>query len=232
MTPIRKTAVLVCAATAIAAAGAAVLARRSAATSVAASVDRDATETKRVLQTVETAIDGLKRGLELEVKGAAAIPQLQAALDDGVDAATILDLFDSEDWWAPFRARGAALVSGSRVLAARSDKGEKKLPLPEGRMLERAQTAGVASGVLVGDAAIIAAVVPVSASKKGEATFLMLAQPLDAGDLSKTTGVPVLLSDGTRAISVAGTTAQQATDRKSTRLNSSHSELSRMPSSA
>ena len=208
MTPIRKTAALVCAAAAVAAAGGAVLARRSAAASVAASVDRDATETKRVLQTVETAVDGLKRGLELEVKGAAAIPQLQAALEDGVDAATILDLFDSEDWWAPFRARGAALVSGNRVLAARSDKGEKKLPLPEARMLERAQTAGVASGVLVGDAAIIAAVVPVGANKKGDATFLMLAQPLDAADLAKTTGVPVLLSDGTRAISVAGTTAQ------------------------
>ncbi len=112
MTPIRKTAALLCAAAAVAAAGGAVLARRSAAASVAASVDRDATETKRVLQTVETAVDGLKRGLELEVKGAAAIPQLQAALEDGVDAATILDLFDSEDWWAPFRARGAALVIG------------------------------------------------------------------------------------------------------------------------
>jgi hypothetical protein len=212
MTPIRKTAALVCAAAAIAAAGGAVLARRSSAASVAASVDRDATEAKRILQTVETAIDGLKRGLELEVKGASAIPQLQAALEDGVDAATILDLFDSEDWWAPFRARGAALVTGSRVLAARTDKGEKKLPLPEGRMLERAQTAGVASGVLAGDKAMIAAVVPVSANKKGDTTFLVLAQPLDAGNLAKTTGVPVLLSDGTRALSVAGsTTAQQAT---------------------
>jgi hypothetical protein len=205
----RKAAALVCAAAAVAAVGGAVLARRSAAAAAAAAVDRDATAAKRVLQTVETVVDGLKRGLEIEVKGAASIRQLQAALEDGVDAATILDLFDSEDWWAPFRARGAALVAGNRVLAARSDKGEKKLPLPEPRMLERAQTAGVASGVLVGDAAIIAAVVPVGA--KGAPTFLMLAQPLDAGDLSKASGVPVLLSDGTRAVSVAGTTAQQAT---------------------
>jgi hypothetical protein len=211
MTPFRKTAALVCAAAAIAAVGGAVFMRRMQAAAVTAAVEKDATEAKRVLQTVETAIDGLKRGLEIEVKGAAAIPQLQAALGDGVDAATILDLFDSEDWWAPFRARGAALVTGSRVLAARSDKGEKKLPLPEPKMLERAQTAGVASGVLVGDAAIIAAVVPVGTNKKDETTFLMLAQPLDASELSKTTGIALLLSDGARAVSAAGTTAQQAT---------------------
>ena len=211
MTPIRKTAALLCAAAAIAAAGAAVLARRSQAAAAAAAVEKDAAEAKRVLQTVETAIDGLKRGLEIEVKGAGAIPQLQSALEDGVDAATILDLFDSEDWWAPFRARGAALVAGGRVLAARSEKGEKKLPLPEAKMLERAQTAGVASGVLVGDAAIVAAVVPVGASRKGEPTFLMLAQPLDAAALTKVTGVPILLSDGARAVSVAGNAGQQAT---------------------
>ena len=144
------------------------LARRSAAPSAAAAVDKDATEAKRVLQTVETAVDGLKRGLEIEVKAAAAIPQLQAALDDGVDAATILDLFDSEDWWAPFRSRGAALVTAGTACWRRGgDKGEKQLPLPEARMLERAQTAGVASGVLVGDAAIIAAVVPVGAAQEG-----------------------------------------------------------------
>jgi hypothetical protein len=41
--------------------------------------------------------------------------------------------------------------------------------------------------------------------------YLMLAMPLDAQDLQKATGVPVLISDGQRAVSVAGSAAQQST---------------------
>ena len=40
------------------------------------------------------------------------------------------------------------------------------MPLPDVAMLERAQTAGVASGVLVGDGAIVAAVVPVGGGRR------------------------------------------------------------------
>ena len=59
-----------------------------------------------MLDATQKALDGLTRGLEIEVKNAASIPQLKSALADGVDAATILDLFESEDWWAPFRCAG------------------------------------------------------------------------------------------------------------------------------
>ena len=76
-------------------------------------------------------------------------------------------------------------------------------------MLERAQTAGVASGVLIGDSALIVAVVPVGAAP-GDSTYLVLAMPLAAQDLQKATGVPVMLSDGTRPISVAGSASQQS----------------------
>jgi len=77
-------------------------------------------------------------------------------------------------------------------------------------MLERAQTAGVASGVLIGDSALIVAVVPVGAARRGDSTYLVLAMPLAAQDLQKATGVPVMLSDGTRPISVAGSASQQS----------------------
>src|SRR5438552_10624104 len=147
MTPARKTASLLCAVAAVAAAAGAIAARRAHSGAAAAAAQKNQAETAGVLEATQTALEGLERGLEIEVKNAASISQLKAALADGVDAATILDLFDSEDWWAPFRARGAALVTAGRTLAARMDKGDKRMPLPDVPMLERAQTAGVACGV-------------------------------------------------------------------------------------
>ena len=68
-----------------------------------------------------------------------------------------------------------------RMLAARMDKGDKSCRFPEVAMLERAQTAGVASGVLIGDSALIVAVVPVGAARRRAIRpTSMLAQPLAA----------------------------------------------------
>src|SRR5215471_6112377 len=173
MTPAGKTASLICAVAALAAAGGAFAVRRMQSGAAAEAVRRGQAETAGVLDASQRALEGLERGLELEAKAAAGIPQLKAALADGVDAATILDLFDSEDWWAPFRARGTALVTSGRTLAARRERGDKRMPLPDAQMLGRAQTAGVASGVLLGDMALVAAVVPVS-DRRGEPTFLLL----------------------------------------------------------
>lgn len=208
MTSTRKTASLICAAAALAAAVGAVVARRGQSAAVAAAALRSQHEGAGMLETTQTALEGLERGLEIEVKAAASLPQLKTALGDGVDAVTILDLFESEDWWAPFRSRGVALVTAGRTLAAR--KGDKPMPLPDIAMLGRAQTAGVASGVLVGDSALTVAVAPVGAARRGDSTYLVLAMPLAAQDLQKATGVPVMLSDGTRPISVAGSASQQS----------------------
>ncbi|HEY7374677.1 MAG TPA: serine/threonine-protein kinase [Polyangia bacterium] len=209
MTPAGKTASLICLVAGLAAAGGAVVAHRLQVAATAAAVQRSEAEAAGVLDATHKALEGLERGLELETKAAAGIPQLKAALADGVDAATILDLFDSEEWWAPFRARGTALVTSGRTLAARRERGDKRMPLPDAAMLGRAQTAGVASGVLLGDMALVAAVVPVS-DRRGEPTFLLLTMPLDAQDLQKATGAPTMLSDGQRALSVAGTASQQS----------------------
>jgi protein kinase-like protein len=210
MTPARKTASLICAAAALAAAAGAVIARRGQSSAASAAVGKSQTEAAGALDAAQKALEGLERGLEIEVKGAASITQLKAALADGVDAVTILDLFESEDWWAPFRARGAALVTAGRTLAARMDKGDKRMPLPNVAMLERAQTAGVASGVLLGDSVLVVAVVPVGTARRGDSTYLVLAMPLEAQALQKATGVPVMLSDGQRPVSVAGSASQQS----------------------
>ena len=210
MTTARKLASWVCAVAAVAAAAGAVIARRAHSSAAAAAAQRNQAETAGVLEATQTALEGLERGLEIEVKNSAAIPQLKAALADGVDAVTILDLLDSEDWWAPFRSRGAALVTAGRTLAARMEKRDKSMPLPDVSMLERARTAGVASGVLVGDNALIVAVVPVGSALRGDSIYLVMAMPLAAQDLHKAVGTPVMLSDGTRPVSVAGSASQQS----------------------
>src|SRR5437762_5570647 len=209
MTLAGKTASLICALAALAAAAGAFGVHRMQSSAAADAVRRSQAEALGVLDASQKALEGLERGLELEAKGAAAIPQLKAALADGVDAATILDLFDGEDWWAPFRARGAALVTSGRTLAARMGKDDKRLPLPDDAMLGRAQAGGVASGVLAGDATLVAAVVPVS-MRKGDPTYLMLAMPLEAQDLLKATGAPAMISDGQRSMSAAGSASQQS----------------------
>ncbi|MES1206841.1 MAG: hypothetical protein ABUS79_12965, partial [Pseudomonadota bacterium] len=69
-----------------------------------------------------SALARLTQPLEDQVARAAAVPELKAALADRVDAATLLDLFETEDWWAPFRGRDAAVLIGAQVLAARGEK--------------------------------------------------------------------------------------------------------------
>src|SRR5262245_12416157 len=210
MTSAGKKASLVCAVAAVAAAAGAIAVRQMQSSAAAAAALKTQTEASGVMEAAQKSLEGLERGLEIDVKAAAGIPQLKAALADGVDAATILDLFESEDWWAPFRSRGAALVTTGRTLAARMGKGDKRMPLPDTAMLEHAQTAGVASGVLVGDSALIVAVVPVGNARRGDSTYLVLAMPVEAQDLQKATGAPVMISDGQRPVSVGGSASQQS----------------------
>jgi hypothetical protein len=146
--------------------------------------------------------------LEKEAKTAAAIPQLRAALADGVDSATILDLFDSEDWWAPFRNRSAALVADDRILAMR---GERQLPHPGGALLARAHDNGIATALLMGSRPVAVALVPMSVPRNAEPTYLMFASPIEAGELQAAVGTPVALSDGHAIVGTAGGSPEQQT---------------------
>ncbi len=67
--------------------------------------------------------------LETAARAAAAIPQLRAALRQGVDPATITDLFEDEDWWQPFRGFANVVVVGGRAVVSRGE-------LPDARVID------------------------------------------------------------------------------------------------
>jgi hypothetical protein len=64
------------------------------------------------------AADGLAahvRELKLEAQNAAANPRLVAALRGNADAATLQDLFRTEEWWEPYRNAFKVYAVGLRV---------------------------------------------------------------------------------------------------------------------
>jgi hypothetical protein len=190
-----------CAVGAVAAAGGAVVAFRRSPRAADAAVVEPGGAVARARAAAAAALASRARALEAEAARAAAVPQLRAALADGVDAATLLDLFETEDWWAPFRARASALVSGSRLVAVR---GDKELPLPDAATIAQAREAGVASGVRAGVRPMLEAVAPTALPRHGEATYVVLAAPLDAAALEVAAGAPVLVSDGHAALATSG----------------------------
>jgi hypothetical protein len=60
-----------------------------------------------------------ERDLEARAARAAAIKPLNAAVGDHVDGATLIDLFDHEDWWEPFREEfaGGRVIVGDLLVA-------------------------------------------------------------------------------------------------------------------
>jgi len=146
------------------------------------------------------------RALEAEVARAAQVPELRAALTERVDGATLVDLFDSEDWWTPYRGRQAAIVAGGHLLAVR---GDKDLPAPVG-LPARTGDGSVSAGLLVGAHPYAAAVAPVTLTHRTEPTSLMLAAPFDAAALAQALGEPVALSDGHHLLASTGDPAQAA----------------------
>ena len=146
------------------------------------------------------------RPLEAEVARAAEIPELKAALSQQVDGATILDLFETEDWWTPFRGRAAAVAVGDHLVTVR---GDKTLPFPAG-LIARAGQSGVAAGVLTGGNPLVAAVAPIALPHADERTWLVLATPFDAEALAREVGGPIALSDGHRVVLATGDEAQKA----------------------
>jgi hypothetical protein len=61
------------------------------------------TPARAALLRVEQAFGAQARALEPAAAAAARLPELTAALTMGADQATVQDLLDNEDWWAPYR---------------------------------------------------------------------------------------------------------------------------------
>jgi len=149
------------------------------------------------------------RELKLEAQNAAANPRLVAALRGNADAATLQDLFRTEEWWEPYR-------NAFRVYAVAFES--DKLDVIEGM-----KTAEFASDLIIREARerkeAVAEVVmgkgwPYAAAAAGVElpgrsvpAVLVLARPIDEAAVRKLAEKArggVLLSDGQRAVIEAG----------------------------
>ncbi|HVV16675.1 MAG TPA: serine/threonine-protein kinase [Polyangia bacterium] len=153
-----------------------------------------------------SALARLTQPLEDQVARAAAVPELKAALADRVDAATLLDLFETEDWWAPFRGRDAAVLIGAQVLAAR---GEKHPPSPVG-LPASPSAPQVTAGLLVGTRPLVAAAAGIALPERSEKTTLLMTAPLDPASLAVAAGIPIALTDGRQLVAATGGDVQRA----------------------
>ena len=83
-----------------------------------------------------------------EVTAVVAIPPLQAALTNQVDGHTLLDLFETEEWWRPVRDefKGLRLISGGELMAA---QGKLDLGSADRELVAAARKNGVTSSLVV-----------------------------------------------------------------------------------
>jgi serine/threonine protein kinase len=152
--------------------------------------------------------------LKLEAHNAATNPRLGAALRGNVDAATLQDLFRTEEWWEPYR-------NAFKVYAV-AFEGEKL------DVIEGMKTAEFASDLLVREARerreavaeivmgkgwpYAAAAVAIESPERRIPTVLVLARPIDEAavrKLSEKARGAVLLSDGKSAVIQTGADAQR-----------------------
>jgi hypothetical protein len=152
--------------------------------------------------------------LKLEAHNAASNPRLAAALRGNVDAATLQDLFRTEEWWEPYR-------SAFKVYAV-AFEGEKL------DVIEGMKTAEFASDLLVREARerreavaeivmgkgwpYAAAAVAIDTPERRVPLVLVLARPIDEAavrKLSEKARGAVLLSDGKTPVIETGTDAQK-----------------------
>jgi hypothetical protein len=155
------------------------------------------------------ALEAHVRELKLEAQNAASNPRLVAALRGNADAATLQDLFRTEDWWEPYR-------NAFKVYAVAFDS--DRLDVIEGM-----KTAELASDLLVRQARerkeavadivtgkgwpYAAAAAIVEMPGRTTPAVLLLARPIDDGavrKLAEKARGAVLLSDGKRAVIEAG----------------------------
>jgi serine/threonine-protein kinase len=94
-----------------------------------------------------------------EVAAAVTVPQFRSALTDRVDTFTLDDLFQTEDWWAPHRARALVLTGPQGIFMSRNLPSAGPGPAD---LAARAATArGVAAVARVNGDVYLAAAAPV-----------------------------------------------------------------------
>src|SRR4051812_23045157 len=142
-----------------------------------------------------------EQAMMAEVTAAAAIPQLRTALRNRGDAATIEDLFSSEGWWGPYRARSTAVGTATGRRVARP----AQQIMPDVQIAVRARTEGPVAAIeeSAGAAKLVAAAPITEAPGEPVLTF---ARPLDAslvGEWARAAGTPLAVTDGQRVVAAS-----------------------------
>ena len=155
------------------------------------------------------------RELKLEARNAASNPRLVAALRGNADAATLQDLFRTEEWWEPYRKAFKVYA-----VAFEGDKldvivGMKNADFASDLLIRQAREdhEAVAQIVMGKGWPFAAAAAGVDLPDKQIPAVLLLAKPIDDAairKLAEKARAPVLLSDGTHAVLEAGAEPERA----------------------
>jgi hypothetical protein len=160
---------------------------------------------------VETAWKAQRSALEARATEIASIRPLHAALNNQLDGHTLIDLFETEEWWRSVRDefRAVRLIVGEQLVAS---QGKLDIGTADHDLVAAARKDEVASNVAVvaGSSVILAAVhVPVLAEL---APVLVLANPLDTAAiraLADRTNQAIMLSDAAGSTAIAGPAEQR-----------------------
>jgi tRNA A-37 threonylcarbamoyl transferase component Bud32 len=140
------------------------------------------------------------RALGAEAEAAVAVPQFRAALANRMDAFTLQDLFQTEDWWAPYRARALTLTGPDGPMVKRNVPGGS---LGAGELAASAASGRPSSGVVrAGDGVFLAAAAAINAPDL-LGWSLILGRPVDPpllADWSAHAHAGLLVSDGHAAL--------------------------------
>jgi hypothetical protein len=140
-----------------------------------------------------------RRTAEARAREAGGIPALSAAMSAHVDGATLIDLFDNEDWWTSFRNEFSLvrIFVGDDLLATR---GALPLGTRDAELVRQARQQGVASGVLTIDGGpVLVAASILGRGDHGDAVtapVLLLARPLPSSPAAATLSAPKLADQG------------------------------------
>ncbi len=155
---------------------------------------------------VEAAWKAQRLALEAKATAIATISPLHAALNNQVDGHTLVDLFETEEWWRPVRDdfKAVRLIVGEQLIAS---QGRLDLGTTDHDLVAAARKDEVASGVAVSGGApliLVAVHVPVLGPS---APVLVLGNPLDAAivrALADRTNQAIMLSDAGGSTAIAG----------------------------
>ncbi|HVR60393.1 MAG TPA: hypothetical protein VMU50_00765, partial [Polyangia bacterium] len=153
--------------------------------------------------------------LKLKAQSVASNPRLEAALRGNVDAATLSDLFRTEEWWAPYRSEFKVYAVSFRGEHLDVVEGMAGSAFAADALVRAArQRNEAAAEIVLGKGwPYAAAAVAVSNPERREPAVLVLAKPIDQAalaTLAERTRGAVLLSDGASPLLEAGDESERA----------------------